>query len=205
MSTMRPANFLKMNTPEDLAAFSKEIFDLKALRAKEAEEVVRATCQNGTTSMVYGITALYAAWQTFIALPPADRIRVGSTSIANVFVANHLSWLCNTAVAIRNLAFQGLEPQARVLTRSFVEAIYQALVIFYDEDSYAIYLRGITNAGSKMAFYELSKKHRLQKKLQKLEDELGHLQERDRANQLKERIGNRRARVERNGAFACPH
>jgi len=187
---MRPANFLTMNTPDDLQAFSKELFDLRALRGKEAEEVVRATCTNGPASMVYGISALYAAWQTFVTLPPDGCVRGDSIHLTNFFVANNLSWLCNTAVAIRILAFQGLEPQARVLTRSFVEAIYQTLVLFHDKDSYAIYRKGVTNEESKKVYYELfSKKNRLQKKIQILEDELGHTPEEDRANQLMQRIG----------------
>jgi hypothetical protein len=178
-----------MNTLDDISAFTKETFELKALRAVEAEKVVRATCKNGNVSMVYGISALHAAWQTFFGLPPTDRLGSHTSSLTNLFVANHLSWLCNTAVAIRSLAFQGLEPQARVLTRSFVEAIYQTLVLFHDEATYTAYLKATSNDGAKEAYYKLfSKKQGLQKKLQILEDELDHSPATDRALQLKQRV-----------------
>jgi hypothetical protein len=186
-----------MNTLDNLVTFKKEMFELKTRLANENEEIVKNTCKNGNISMEFGISALYAAWQTFCALPDTKCFGNNSSPLTTFMVANHLSWLCNTAMAIRSLILQGLEPQARVLTRSFVEAIYQTLVLFYDEESYAIYLKGIGNDGSKEAYYNLfSKKQRLQKKLQILETEAFERIKNeqsfnlttDRTDQLKQRV-----------------
>ncbi len=150
-----------------------EVFNLYADHSKYAESLAREQCKNGNTSMVAAISALYALWNFFHLQQALDPASKSTNSPTNLVVANHLTWLCNTAIAIRKLAFTGFEPQARVLARTFIEAIYQTLVIFSDHESYLLYQHGIDSKSSKKAYYEVfSKKQKLQKKLQKLEDSI---------------------------------
>ena len=112
---------------ENISDFFTEIFDLSAAHSKIAEAQAREQCENGNASMVAAISALYAIWNFFQKLPaisPASSVVDAPTNLA---VANHISWLCNSALSIRKLVLIGFEPQARVLTRSFIEAIYQTL------------------------------------------------------------------------------
>lgn len=178
-----------MKSSEKLSAYLNEVFNLRDLRAKEAESEARANCKNGNASMATAIAALYAAWNTFHGRPPSEPVSTAAPRLSNLFVANHLSWLCNSALAIRTLALKGLEPQSKVLTRSFVESIYQTLVIFHDHDSYIRYSKGKDAQVSKEVYYEVfSKKQRLQNKLQKLEDEFKRLPDAKRSEQREQRI-----------------
>ncbi len=177
----------KMN--ENISAFLTDVFELTAERSKIAETQVRDQCKNGNTSMVAAISALYAVWKFFqqrTADSPASLIVSTPTNLA---VANHISWLCNSALSIRNLTLAGFEPQAKVLTRSFVEAIYQTLVIFHDHESYLVYKTGVNATAAKDAYYAVfAKKQNLQKKLQQLEDSFVSQSPKTRDEQYSERV-----------------
>jgi len=139
--------------------------------------------------MVAAISALYALWKFFERLPaesPASPIVAAPTNFA---VANHISWLCNSALSIRKLALIGFEPQAKILTRSFVEAIYQTLVIFHDHESYLAYKKGVDANSAKDAYYAVfAKKQSLHKKLQKLEDSFVNQSPVERDDQYSQRV-----------------
>lgn len=140
--------------------------------------------------MAAAISAIYAVWNFFHLRPSSAQATRSVASPTNIAVANHLSWLCNSALAIRKLALAGFEPQARVLARAFIEAIYQTLVIFYDHKSYLCYLKGIDNKTSKEAYYEVfAKKQSLHKKLQKLEDSVAQRNPAERDEQYSQRVG----------------
>lgn len=178
-----------MTSPEKISAFMKEVFDLSENQSKQAEVQARDACKNGAASMAAAISAIYAAWKFFHLQPPSAPASHSVASPTNIAVANHLSWLCNTALAIRKLALTGFEPQARVLARSFIEAIYQTLVIFYDHESYLSYLRGVDSKTSKEAHYEVfAKKQSLHKKLQKLEDSFARQSPSERDEQYTQRV-----------------
>lgn len=174
---------------ENISRFFTEVFDLTAEQSKLAETQAREQCSNGNASMVAAISALYAIWKFFEQLPaasPASSIVAAPTNLA---VANHISWLCNSALSIRKLALIGFEPQAKVLTRSFVEAIYQTLVIFYDHESYSAYKKGLDANTAKDAYYAVfAKKQNLHKKLQKLEDSFLSLPPVERDEQYSQRV-----------------
>lgn len=178
-----------MSKQTDFIAISNEVFDLIDERKNESKTIVRDTCKNGNVSMVCAITALYHAWKTFAYRPFDEDISQSYKPLNFLFVSNHLAWLCNTAIGIRSLVFQGLEPQARVLMRSFVEATYQTLILFNDTEAYTTYLKGMNNEKSKEVHYELfSKRNRLHKRIQALEDELKDSYEDSREAQYKQRI-----------------
>ena len=178
-----------MTKPENISAFFKEVFDLSADQSKQAEVQTRDQCKNGNTSMVAAISALYAAWKVFHLQPASAPASNSIASPRNLAVANHLSWLCNSALSIRKLVLAGFEPQARVLARSFVEAIYQTLVVFYDQNSYLAYQKGRDAKSSKEAYYEVfAKKQSLHKKLQKLEDSFALRSSSERDEQFKQRV-----------------
>lgn len=178
-----------MRMKENISAFFTEVFDLTTERSKLAETQAREQCKNGNASMVAAISALYAIWKFFQQLPadsPASSVVPAPTNLA---VASHISWLCNSALSIRKLALIGFEPQARVLTRSFVEAIYQTLVIFYDHESYLVYTRGVDASSAKDAYYAVfAKKQSLHKKLQKLEDSFATQSPAERDEQYSQRV-----------------
>ena len=174
---------------ESVCAFFTQVFDLTAEQSKQAETQAREQCKNGNTSMVAAISALYAGWKVFQQLPAASPASSVVAAPTNLAVANHISWLCNSALSIRKLALIGFEPQARVLTRSFVEAIYQTLVIFHDHESYLAYKKGIDANSSKDAYYEVfAKKQSLHKKLQKLEDSFANQSSVERDEQYTQRV-----------------
>lgn len=160
-----------MTDTENIGAFLKEVFDLTAERSNQAEALARKQCKNGISSMAAAISALYAAWMFFQQRPPSSPASSVVAAPTNLAVANHLSWLCNSALTIRKLSLTGFEPQAKVLARSLVEAIYQTLVVFHDNESYLAYKQGIDSNSSKEAYYEVfAKKQSLHKNVQKLED-----------------------------------
>ncbi len=175
---------------EKISALFSEVFDLSAQQSKQAEIQAREQCKNGSASMVAAISALYSIWKFFQQLPagsPASSVVAAPTNLA---VANHISWLCNSALSIRKLALLGFEPQAKVLTRSLVEAIYQTLVIFHDHESYLAYKKGIDADSAKSAYYSVfAKKQSLHKKLQKLEDSFVSQSSAERNEQYSQRVG----------------
>lgn len=175
---------------ENISAFFTEVFDLTAQQSKQAEFQAREQCKNGSTSMVAAISALYAIWKFFQQLPPDSPASSVVAAPTNLAVANHISWLCNSALSIRKLALIGFEPQAKVLTRSLVEAIYQTLVIFHDHESYLAYKKGIDGDSAKNAYYAVfAKKQSLHKKLQKLEDSFVSQSSAERNAQYSQRVG----------------
>lgn len=174
---------------EDLGTYLAQVFDLYAERSGAAEKLAREQCKNGSSSMAVAISALYAIWNFFQSRPATGCVSLIGEAPTNRAVANHISWLCNSALSIRKLALIGFEPQARVLTRTFVEAIYQTLVIFYDHASYLAYRKGVDAASSKDAYYvTFARKQTLHKKLQKLEDNFVSLSSAERDDQYLRRI-----------------
>lgn len=175
---------------ENISALFAEVFDLTAQQSKQAETQAREQCKNGNASMVAAISALYAIWKFFQQRPADSPASSVVTAPTNLAVANHISWLCNLALSIRKLALIGFEPQAKVLTRSFVEAIYQTLVIFHDHESYLAYKKGIDADSAKSAYYAVfAKKQSLHKKLQKLEDSFMSQSSAERNEQYRQRAG----------------
>lgn len=175
---------------EKISALFSEVFDLSAQQSKQAEIQARKQCKNGSVSMVAAISALYSIWKFFQLRPagsPASSVVAAPTNLA---VANHISWLCNSALAIRKLALLGFEPQAKVLARSLIEAIYQTLVIFHDHESYLAYIKGVDADSAKTAYYSVfAKKQSLHKKLQKLEDSFVSQSSAERNEQYGQRVG----------------
>lgn len=175
---------------ESISTFFTEVFDLTKAQSNAAEIQAREQCKNGNASMVAAISALYAIWKFFQHLPAASPASAVVAAPTNLAVANHISWLCNSALSIRKLALTGFEPQARVLTRSFIEAIYQTLVIFYDHESYLAYKKGVDANSAKDAYYAVfAKKKNLHKKLQKLEDSFVRQTPAEREEQYIQRVG----------------
>lgn len=175
---------------ESISTFFTEVFDLTKAQSNVAEIQAREHCKNGNASMVAAISALYAIWKFFHHLPAASPASEVVAAPANLAVANHISWLCNSALSIRKLALTGFEPQARVLTRSLIEAIYQTLVIFYDNESYLAYKKGVDANSAKDAYYAVfAKKKNLHKKLQELEDSFVRQSPAERDKQYIQRIG----------------
>ncbi len=175
--------------PDALKDFLRDSHDLRGKKAKTAEECVRNDCSNGLASTAAGVSSLYAAWCLFRSLQPEKPVSPTQPDLTNVFAANHLSWLCNTAIGIRSLVIQGLEPQARVLLRSFLEATHQTLVLFFEKESRDLYYTGWDNPSSKRAYFEtFSKKGRLQKKLKKIEGLASENLTYDGQQQLQERV-----------------
>ena len=174
---------------ENISVFFTEVFDLTAKQSSLAEAQAREQCKNGLTSMVAAISALYAIWNFFQQLPATAPASSAVAAPTNLAVANHISWLCNSTLSIRKLVLMGFEPQARVLTRSFVEAIYQTLVIFFDHESYLEYQKGVDASSAKDAYYAVfAKKQSLHKKLQKLEDSFATQSPSERDEQYTQRL-----------------
>lgn len=172
-----------------LSDFLQESHDLRGRTAKIAEESVRHNCRKGLASTATGVSSLFAAWRLFRTLPPEQPVSERLPDLKNIFVANHVSWLCNTAIGIRSLVIQGLEPQARVLLRSFLEATHQTLVLFFDTETRKRYYKGWDNESSKNAYFEaFAKKGRLQKTLQHIENLASANLTIDGQQQLQERI-----------------
>ena len=174
---------------ENISDLFSEVFDLSAQQSKQAEIQAREQCKNGSASMVAAISALYSIWKFFQQLPAGSPASSVVTAPTNLAVANHISLLCNSALSIRKLAFLGFEPQAKVLTRSLVETIYQTLVIFHDHNSYLVYKKGIDANSAKGAHYTaFAKKQSLHKKIQKLEDSFGSQSSAERNEQYTQRV-----------------
>ena len=175
---------------ESINTFFTEVFDLTKAQSGAAETQAREQCKNGNASMVAAISALYAIWKFFQNRPTASPASAVVATPTNLAVANHISYLCNSALSIRKLALTGFEPQAKVLTRSFIEAIYQTLVIFHDHESYLAYKKGVDANSAKDAYYEVfAKKKNLHKKFQKLEDSFVRQSHAERDEQYIQRVG----------------
>jgi hypothetical protein len=140
--------------------------------------------------MVAAISSLYAAWEFFESREASAPASQATPSPCNAAVADHLSWLCNTAISIRKLSLLGFEPQARVISRSFLEAIYQTLVVFDDHQTYQTYMEGVDVESAKASYYKaFAKKQSLHKKVQALEGSFKKLPQAERDDQYDQRVG----------------
>lgn len=106
--------------------------------------------------------------------PPRKRI------VCNDFPANDFQLACqltkvvNTAVCIIHLSRDGYDTQARILTRTLNESIYQVLILFSSPKDYELYHRAESSEDTKRIWYELfGGKKRMFKKLMALEQSLG--------------------------------
>lgn len=156
----------------DLGKETCSILEGRMEAAEAARCAVKELCPNGMTSSAVAVAALVNLWKACMATihaPAAHNRKVNS-----LHVANHICLLANTLIAIRELCASGLDLQARILLRSLLDAVYQAIILFHNQDDYVEFQRGLTEENSREVYYKLfTQKKGIFAKLAKIEEKLG--------------------------------